>query len=335
MTIINHTLANKKVLVTGATGFIGGRLAQRLAAEENAIVTATGRKLDNVPFLQMLNVTLAKADLLDEKRMSELITGQAIIFHVAAWLSHSSDDADKAYAINVTATETLIRAAAEAGVQRVIVVSSMTAYGFPAPNTPHVTEEMPLDLTQEDTYGRTKAQGETRALALGQELGIEVVVVRPGMVYGPRGESYTVQTLKLVRSGVPCLVGDGSGNAFPVFVDNLIDGMLLTAVSPNAPGEAFQFIDPPVNWRTFFGYYGAMCNKNPRGMPLWGAKIVGTVRDLFNLRLPLSRQRVRFLTLPTIYPTTKAETLLGYQPRLSIEEGMQQSEAWLREEGYL
>lgn len=335
MTCIQYALQGKKVLVTGATGFIGGRLAQRLASEEKAIVTATGRKLANVPFLQQPNVTLEKADLLDTERMATLIEGQAIIFHVAAWLSHSADDADKAYAINVTATETLIRAAATHGAERVIVVSSMTAYGIPESNTKAVTEETLLDTQQADTYGRTKAQGEERALALGRELDIDVVVVRPGMVYGPRGESYTVQTLKLVCSGVPCLVGRGEGNAFPVFIDNLVDGMLLTAVSPNAPYEAFQFIDPPVDWNTFFGYYGQMCGKKPRSMPLWGAKIVATVRDTFKLRLPLSRQRVRFLTLPTVYPTTKAEKLLGYQPRIGIEEGMKQSETWLRAEGYL
>ncbi len=86
MSYLNNALKGKRVLVTGATGFIGGRLAQRLAVEEGATVTGTGRRLDNVPFLKEAGVTLLPADLQDEAALHTAVAGQEIVFHAAAWV---------------------------------------------------------------------------------------------------------------------------------------------------------------------------------------------------------------------------------------------------------
>lgn len=333
MSYINYALHKQKVLVTGATGFVGGRLALRLATEEGATVTGTGRSLDKATYLTAAGVNMQAADMLDTARLAELVAGQDIVFHVAAWLVYDKGAEEMAYKVNVEATEQLLRLAAAAGVRRFVYVSSMAAYGLPKTTT--VTEETPLDTTQNDVYGRTKALADNRIRELAPELGIEVAVVRPGMIYGPGAISWTVQMLKLVQNGTPCLVGDGSGHAYPSFIDNMVDGLLLTAVSPHAPNHAFQLIDTHVSLKTFFNYYGRMCGKSPRTMPLWGAKLVGWLRDTFRLRLPLTRERVRFMTLHTLYPDTKARTLLGYTPRVGLDEGMAQAETWLRHEGYL
>ena len=333
MSYINYALRKQKVLVTGATGFVGGRLALRLATEEEAIVTGTGRSLEKAAYLQAAGVNMQAADMLDTARLAELVAEQDVVFHVAAWLVYNKGAEAMAYKVNVEATEQLLRLAAKAGVRRFVYVSSMAAYGLPKTTT--VTEETPLDTTQADVYGRTKALADNRVLELGRELGIEVAVIRPGMIYGPGSVSWSVQMLRLVQNGTPCIVGDGSGHAYPSFIDNMVDGLLLTAVSPQAPNHAFQLIDSHVSFKTFFGCYGRMCGKTPRSMPLWGAKIVAWLRDTFNLRVPLTRERVRFMTLHTLYPGTKARTLLGYTPRIGLDEGMAQAEAWLRSEGYL
>lgn len=333
MTFLDGALQGKKVLVTGATGFIGGCLAQRLAQEEGAAVTGSGRSLDKVPFLRQAGVDLQKADLLDTARMRQLVSDQAIVFDVAAWAGQRHGNIDKAYALNVTATEDLVRMAAESGVSRVVHVSSIAAYGTTQAEV--INENHPLDTEQSDDYGRTKAIGEQRALQLGDELGMEVVVVRPAMVYGPRSQGWTVGMLKLVKSGTPVIIGDGLDHAHPVYVDNLIDGMLLTAVHSQAAGQAFNFCDRPLDWRTFFGYYGDMCGRQPRSIPLWLAKMVAAANDALGLGLPLTRRRIEFYTRRSRYPTTKAEDLLGYQSRVTIDEGMRHTEAWLRQEGYL
>ncbi len=230
MSLINHALKDKKVLVTGATGFVGGRLAERLAREEGAIVTGTGRDLDAVPHVVEAGVILQKADLLDEDAMRQAMVGQEIVFHVAAWLGRHGGE-QRAYALNVAATALAVRLAAEAGVKRFVQVSSIAAYGHP-PKALYVDEDEPLDTEQEVIYGRTKALGEIRAFELGKDLGIEVTAVRPGLVYGPRAQSWTINMIKFVCKGVPVIFGDGKGHAYPIFIDNLVDGMLLTAVHP-------------------------------------------------------------------------------------------------------
>jgi len=332
MSYLNHALKNKRILVTGATGFIGGRLAQRLAAEEGAIVTGTGRNLAKVPHVQAAGVQLVQADLLDEAAMRQVMAGQEIVFHCAAWLMRHGGE-EEAHQFNVTATETLVRLAAEAGVRRFVQVSSFAAYGPPTQAV--MDESVPLNPNQPDVYGRTKALGEMRAFAVGQEVGVEVTAIRPATVYGPRSIDWTLRLMQMVQKGVPVILGKADGLAYPVYIDNLIDGMMLAAVRPEAAGEAFQFCDPQVDWRTFFGYYGRMCNKPLRSLPQWGAVILAWAAEIFHLPLPLNRERLKFYSRKTRFPTTKAETLLGYQPRVSLDEGMARAEAWLREEGYL
>lgn len=332
MSVNEHQLEGKKVLVTGATGFIGGRLAQRLATEEGAIVTGLGRNLDAVPFLKQDGVTMRRVDLQDNTAMRDAIAGQDFVFHVAAWMGRTGREAD-AYALNVTATEQLIKLAAEAGVQRIILVSSIAAYGWPQHLV--VQETHPLDLEQWELYGRTKAQGEHNATALAKELGVELTVVRPGMVYGPRSEGWSVGMLKLVKKGTPVIFGDGSGHAYPIFIDNLIDGMLLTAVHPAAVGEAYNMVEPPITLKQFFTYYGEMCGRKPRRLPFWAANSLVVLNKLFNLKLPINRERLKRFKLQADYPATKAQEQLGYQIRVPIDEGMARTEAWLQENGFL
>ena len=332
MSIINYALKDKNVLVTGATGFIGGRLAERLAREESARVTGTGRNLDAVPFVGEAGVTLQKADLLDEDAMRQAMVDQDVVFHVAAWLGrHGSEQ--HAYKLNVAATALAVQLAVEAGVKRFVQVSSIAAYGHP--KQLRVDEDQPLDIEQEVIYGRTKALGELRAFALGKELGLEVTAVRPGLVYGPRAQSWTINMLRLVCNGTPVLFGDGSGHAYPIFIDNLVDGMLLTAVHPQAAGEAYNMCDPVVTFNEWFGFYGRMCSQKPRRIPLWSAHILVILNKLLPLNLPLNRARLRMYSLKADFPSNKAMTQLGYQPRVPIEEGMRITEAWLREAGYL
>lgn len=333
MSIINNALNGKKVLVTGATGFIGGRLAERLAREEGAIVTGTGRNLDAVPFVKEAGVTLMQADLLDEEATRRAMAGQEVVFHVAAWLGRHGGE-QQAYALNVAATALAVRLAAEAGVKRFVQVSSIAAYGHP-PKVLLVDEDQPLDTEQEVIYGRTKALGEIRAFELGKQLGIEVTAVRPGLVYGPRAQSWTINMIKLVCKGMPVIFGDGTGHAYPVYVDNLIDGMLLTAVRPEAVGQAYNMCDPVVTFNEWFGYYGRMCGRQPRRIPFWAAHVLIALNKVLRLDLPLNRPRLRMYGLKAEFPATKAKEQLGFGSRVSIEEGMQKTEAWLREAGYL
>lgn len=328
-------LEDKKALVTGATGFIGGRLAERLAREAGARVTGTGRDLEKAAALEGLGVRLRRADLLDFRRMRELVEGQEVVFHVAAWLSRRHGNDEMAWPLNVFATLELVRAAATAGVSRLVHVSSIAAYG--PPEGPVMDEGRPVDPAQSAAYGATKAEGEQRALVLAGELGLALSVVRPGMVYGPGSYGWSVRMLRLVQRGVPLIFGKGDGHAHPVYVDNLVDGMMLAATRPEAAGKAFNFVDEPVTWREWFGAYGAMAGREPVALPFWLARLgfVVAAHLPLGLSIRVSDRLLGYYTSKTVYPTAKAERLLGYGARVGFEEGMRRTEAWLREEGHL
>jgi nucleoside-diphosphate-sugar epimerase len=328
------SLESKKVLVTGATGFIGCRLAERLALEERAIVTGTGRKLDKAPTLPEAGVQLRNVDMTDPAALRQLVEGQDIVFHLVAAMGGASGDPEIAEAINVSAVEHLVRGAAEAGVERFVHVSSVAAYG--APDREAMFEDHPLDTQQYAPYGRTKAMGELRAREVATELGLALVVIRPGMVYGPRGKSWTVNLLRLVQRRVPVIMGDGSGHAQVVYVDNLVDGLISAATRPEAAGEAFNFVDRPLPWRDLFAYYGAMSGRRPLSVPwLWLARLVLPVFIRITGRTESATDLLQFYTTKSVYPIDKARDLLDFEPRISVDEGMRRSEAWLREAGYL
>lgn len=333
------TLRGKRILVTGATGFIGGRLAERLVHEHEALVTGAGRNLNRAQGLAEVNVRLCTLDLTKpdlavfEASISEIIQGQDTVFHLAAAMGRQARDPSLAEQVNVTATETLVRAAAAAGVSRFVQVSSMSAYG--PPDQIIIDEGHPLATDQIANYGRTKAIGEQRAMAVANELGLEATVVRPGMVYGPGSQTWTVNMIRLLQRRVPIIIAGGTGHAQPVYIDNLVDLLILAASRPEAAGQAFNGIDQPLPWRDFFGYYGRMCDRRPWGIPLWLARFALEIFRRISGRSESARTLLSFYTAQAVYPHEKARRLLGYEPQVSIEEGMARTEYWLRQAGYL
>lgn len=333
MSYLNGALQGKQILITGIGGFIGRRLALRLAAEEKAVVTGIDLNLDKTAQLAEVGVQLVQADIQNQAIMAKHLAGIEIVFHLAARLGRFGGSAELAHSINVNATKQVIKQAATMGVSRVVFASTISAYGFPT--QPVMNETLPLDTEQVEIYGRTKALAEQRAMALANELGIEVAVIRTSMVYGPESDQWTLAMLDLVQKGLPVIFGDGSGHAYPAYIDNVVDGLLLTAVHPAATNEAFNICDPAITLREFFTYYGKMCGRQPRQIPLWATNIIIVINKLLRLKLPINRGRLKQSRLKVQYPTTKAEKMLGYQVRVPIPKGMKRTEVWLREEGII
>jgi nucleoside-diphosphate-sugar epimerase len=324
-------LEDKRILVTGATGFIGGHLAQRLALVEGAIITGTGRDLDKASYLNGLGIQLRKLEIRDKRAVRDLVQGQDIVFHLVA--APGTSPLDVAQDVNVAAAENLVQEAAAAGISRFIHISSMAAYG--PPDWPVINEDCPLDVEQSARYGRTKALGELAVRETAKNLGFDFSIIRPGMVFGPRGRSWTINLFKLVKKGVPVILGDGDDLAQPVYIDNLLDGMILASTRPEAVGHAFNFVDQPLPWKELFAYYGAMCGRKPRRLPLWLFRGIAALVIPFLGRSESIDDILTFYTSQSVYPMEKAGKLLGYRPRVSLDEGMRRTEEWLREAGYL
>ncbi|MFT7520729.1 MAG: nucleoside-diphosphate-sugar epimerase [Kiritimatiellia bacterium] len=322
------TLEGKRIAITGVTGFIGSNLARHLL-KQGAVVTGGGRKLERARELEESGATLVRFDMDDVDNFATLCEGQDMVLHVAAWMGGADN---KAVAHNVEAPVALAMACGEAGVQRLVMFSSVSAYG--SPPSDRVTESTPLDETQADAYGRTKAIGERMVRQAAQEAGIELVIVRPAMVYGPGSPSWTIGMFKMIAGGTPSLFGKADGHAYPVYIDNLVDAV-ARIITADVNGEAFHFADTHMPWTQWFGYYATMSGQPLRRIPLFAAKILAFAATKLPLGIPLTPARLGLYQRKLIYDTSKARDKLQWQPVIDIEQGMLRSEAWLREVGRL
>ncbi len=325
-------LRGRSVLVTGATGFIGGRLAARLAAEEGARVTGTGRRVDRAAEAAGAGVELVAADLRDSARMAGLVRGREAVFHAGAYLG-----ADLAIArdVNVTATGDLVRAAAGAGVRRFVHVSSVAVYG--RPKRLRVDETTPLAVDAPAAYPKSKARAELAARRAASDTELELALVRPTCVFGPGSQIWTVALAACVRAGVPVVVGDGSAPFSGIYVDDLVDLLLLASVRPLAADGALNATDAPVPWAEFAAGYAGPVGAAPGRLTRAEAEAVlegavpppsGVPGAAYATILFVGLESARGLVIPA----SRARGL-GWRPRVGIQAGLRRSVAWLRAEG--
>ncbi len=323
------SLQGKRVFITGATGFIGRALAQRLSAE-GARVTGLARNPARAALLRQAGVEVAQGDVTDPDRMRDLVAGAEVVYHLAAVGGFNTHA--RMAEVNIWGAENVLQAARAAEVARFVHVSTVSVYGYTRRGV--VDEGARLGPTG-DMYGDTKAVGEQLAL----KSGLPAVVVRPAEVYGPRSEPWTIRMLNLTRRVVP-LVDGGRGACHPIYIDDLVELLALAGSHPDAPGHVFNGApDPPVTWRDFLCAYGRMNGHSrvvsvPRALltaPLTALELLLRVTDR---RLPM-RAMLHFLTAQVTYTNRRAREVLGWEPRVSLAEGMARTEAWLCANGYL
>ncbi|MBM4278684.1 MAG: NAD-dependent epimerase/dehydratase family protein [Deltaproteobacteria bacterium] len=324
-------------LVTGGSGFIGGRLAERLATGEGVRVRAMVRNLKKAGRLQKLPLEIVQADLLDPDSLKEAVRGCDLVFHCAA-LVRETGDRNEFFGANVKGTENILKTSSEAGVKKFVHFSSVAVYGM---DPPVFVDETTAYQPCGNLYCDTKIAAEKAVWAAHQEGRLPVVVIQPANVYGPHSNPWTIRPIKLTRSGQMILINGGSGLCNYVYIDNLIDATLAATKRDPSVGQAYLISDGnAVMWKEFFGYYARMAGTpNIRSVPEGIAKVIALgmeVASKFTGKPPkISREAVRYLTRQSRFSIEKAKRELGYQPRFSLEEGMKLTEHWLREAGYL
>jgi UDP-glucose 4-epimerase len=224
-----------KVLVTGANGFVGKRLCEVLASHRFDVVSTTRKAAPGC---------VAVGDLDGHTAWGPALQGCDAVIHLAARVHVMSDGASdplKAYReVNVEGTINLARQAVEAGVKRFVFVSSIKVNGESTGSHPFTAEAVPAPL---DPYGQSKMEAEIALRAIGKETGLEVVIVRPPLVYGPGVKANFHNLVKLVDRGIPLPLGSASGRRSMVALDNLVDLLTRCLEHPDAPGETFLVSD--------------------------------------------------------------------------------------------
>ncbi|MCR4439047.1 MAG: NAD-dependent epimerase/dehydratase family protein [bacterium] len=323
-----------KTLVTGANGFIGSHLVEGLVQQGHQ-VRCLVRASSNLRWLHGLDIELVQGSLADAFSLEPALGGMQVVFHLAGATKAASREGF--FAANTQGTATLLDACRAAGCLRVVFVSSQAAAG-PSDGTRAKSElDQPTPLT---AYGESKLQAELLVREYAAEG--EAVIVRPPVVYGPRDRDVLV-LFRYVAHRVCPLLGRGPRLLSIVHVDDLVSGLLLAATSAKAPGNTyFVCNDQPVDWEGFADIIAATmghkCLKLHVPEALLGpvAAISEAVARLMGRPALISREKAREMRERYwVCDNSRTKADLGFVPKVSIEEGVKQTLAWYKAQGWL
>ncbi len=314
------------VVVTGAGGFIGRALSDRL--------TALGVEVRGVDLIADPARGIRQGDTRYPEQFADVLEGASAVVHTAATVSNVAP-LDQAWEVNVLGTARTMQAAADAGVGHFIHLSSIAAFGHDFP--PDVTEEHPPKV-EGHSYADTKVNGEAVVLAAHASGRIPTTVIRPGDVYGPGSRPWVLIPLQMLRSGQAVLPMRGQGIFTPTYIDNLVDALALTLGEPAARGQVITVTDGVgVTCQDYFDRIAAMIGKRVRTVPGTAmvpvAGALGALQRRFGRESELNQASMKMLMRRNTYSIEKARTLLGYRPVVDLDEGMARVRIWLVEQG--
>ena len=233
------------VAVTGGTGFIGGRLIERLALETSASIRVLVKSFGSASRVARFPIDMVQVDLGDPEAVSRAVRGADVVIHTAF------DFADLAF--NLRAAENLARACLRHNVDRFVQISTFSVYE-PFPNGT-LDENSPRG-NGDSPYAKTKYEIEELLQTMHQEHGLPATVLQPTVVYGPFAGTWTIDPVEKLRKGRVVLPGEGGGLCNAVYVDDVVGAIFSAAVSDRALGERFLVSGSnPVTWREFFRAY--------------------------------------------------------------------------------
>lgn len=324
-----------RALITGATGFLGGALARRLHAE-GWDVAGTGRNEAAGAALAHTGIQFLKLELADAAEVTKACAGCGVVFHCAA-LSSPWGRAEDFVRSNVRATENVVVACVSQAVRRLVHVSTPSLY-FEERDRLNLTESSPSARRLVNEYVRTKALAETIVDAAP----LETVTLRPRAIFGPGDTTLFPRLLRAAgKSGRFPLIGAGDPLVEVTFVDNIVDALIAASQAPQAAGRKYNLTNGqpwPREELLSRLFKSVGCAWNPRRVSLWKARLAASVLEgasrLFTSgrwEPPLTRYSAGVLAFSQTFDLSAARRDLGYEPRVSVAEGIEQFAKWWRE----
>ncbi|MGD8281667.1 MAG: NAD-dependent epimerase/dehydratase family protein [Gemmatimonadota bacterium] len=348
---------SRKILVTGAGGFIGGRVVEVLHQLGAGEILAGMRRWATGARVGRLPVDLVRCDIRDADQVRDALDGVSHIVHCAVG-EHSS---------TVEGTRTLLQGAKEAGVRRIVHLSTVDVYGAPSGE---IDESFPLTSMGKE-YGDAKIEAEGVCQEFARD-GVPITILRPTLVHGPFSATWTVAYAQRLQKR-PWLVAetDAQGTCNLVYVDDLVGAILAAFDADTPPGAAYNINGPErPSWHEYFTALNAAMGlpplkvSTPTGARTKAAmvqpfrktakvlithfqpQIMGMAQRSQALRglMVKAEGLIRTTPAPTefavygrkaSYRTTKAEEELGYVPRFPLTEALPLTAAWLRHHGYV
>lgn len=316
-----------KTLVTGANGFIGQHLAAGLLARGHQVVAFDlhSDALQELGKQQACRVV--EGDLCDRTLQKQLLQGIDVVFHLASAHLQQTLGSQVYEEVNVKALADLLAAAKECGVRRFIHTSTVGIYGHVV--KPPADESGPF--APQSIYGETKLMGEGVVNEFFRHSQFPITILRPAWVYGP-GCPRTAKLLRTVGKGRFIMIGRGDNLRHPIYISDMLEAYYLAMEKEQAVGETFIIAGAqPASTLELVETIGRVLNKKPvwfkLPLPLAQALAVPSeaVGRWLQLKMPLTRRSLEFYNTSNAFTIAKAQRLLGFQPRVNLEQGMRKT----------
>ncbi len=308
----------KNVLVTGGAGFIGSHLAERLVELGNRVVVYDdfddfylGKERNLEHLNGNGNFQLVRGSILDFETLSSLVKRSDMVFHMAAQagIRYCIDNPGKAHSVNATGTLNVLMAAKQAGTEKVVYASSSGIFG----NTEYVPMDEKHPTNPNSPYGASKLAGEKYCLAFNEVYGLDVTCLRFFSVYGPRGRPDQVihsMAAKIVNSEPPVIYGNGQQTRDFTYVSDVVESILLAASTDASSATVFNI---------GFGREVTINDVCRRILASLGREGISPIyKDTYKGEFPR-----------TLADNTRAARVLGWRPKVDLDEGIRHFLAWL------
>ena len=326
----------KRVLVTGATGFTGTHLCRRLI-KDGFSVRALIRKSNRGRELRDNRIETILGDIRDRRSLARALEGIDIVYHLAAVYRKENVSRQEMFETHVQGTRSLLDGSIEAGVQRFVHCSTTGVHGHI--KKPPANEESPF--APGDHYQQSKAEGERVVLEYMQKSRLPIVVVRPGGIYGS-GDLRFLKLFKAIKTGRFAMIGSGEVRNQLVYIDDLIDGMLLCATTERAIGNVYILTGKePATLNQLVRTIAEVLDVRPtrKRIPFTPVYLAGFVCEMICKPLgidpPLHRRRVKFFSNMRWFDISKAQADLSFEPKIDLRTGLDRTAKWYQEQGFL
>ena len=322
-----------RVLVTGASGFTGGHLARHLASRGHQVRAFVRRP----PAERVHGIEYCQGDLRDRGAVGRAADGVEVVYHIAAIYRQVGLAPGEYRAVNADASGTVVTAAKAGGARRVVHCSTVGVHGDV--EHPPANEDAPL--RPGDIYQETKLEGERIAAETASTQGIELVVARPTGIYGP-GDRRLLKLFRGVARRRFMVLGSGRIFYHLTYIDDLVEGFRLCGEVGRAAGRTYILAGGEVTTLNelvnLIADIAAVPPPRVR-LPVWPVWIAGAACEAvcapFGVEPPLYRRRVDFFTKSRAFDISRARSELGFEPKVSLREGIGRTLEWYKAAGWL
>ena len=329
-------MREERILVTGATGFTGGHLCERLIREGHQ-VRALVRDENRCSELRRWGVEIVTGDLRDPESLKRATNGINVVYHIAALFRPENVSRKEMWENNVQGTKNMLDAAVKAGVQRFVHCSTIGVHGDI--KDPPANEDAPYNPG--DYYQESKTAGEKITIQYMTEGKLPIVIFRPGGIYWPRDLRF-LKLIKPIKAERFIMLGSGEVIYQMIYIDDLIDGILLCGTREEAIGRIYILTGrEPTTLNQLVRVVAEVLGVRPPRLrfPVGPVYLAGFLCELLckplGINPPLYRRRVDFFRKTRSFDISKARRELGFWPKTDLRTGMKLTADWYRGNGHL